>query len=310
VAKFLIVNADDLGISPSVNDAVMRAHWEGIVTSASLMVNMPYCHDAVEGVRRHHPSLGVGLHISLTSGRPVLPPEAVPRLVDEDGMFRLGVASLSARLRSSRRTAILREIDREMHAQCARADALGIQLDHLDSHQHVHMIPAVHGLAASLAADRGLPLRSAREPWGALRPRSRRLATWLVYGGLLKRDMLARNAGIIARRHRQAAHADHYFGILDSGRMSRAAWLAIAASLVDGVTEVNVHPAFIGRPDRLVCSRDDHRFFRSPHRAMELHALLDPGVRAALSSRQVTLTRFADVFDSATPRVRCPREAI
>src|SRR6187549_3013840 len=82
----LIVNADDFGRSRSINEAVVRAHREGILTTASLMVNEPACADAV-ALARQNPRLGVGLHLTLLCGHSALPPERIPGLVDEAGRF-------------------------------------------------------------------------------------------------------------------------------------------------------------------------------------------------------------------------------
>src|SRR4030043_336716 len=84
--KMLIVNADDFGMSEEISDGIITAHLEGIVTSTSLMVNMP---DAKRAVRlaQQTPSLDVGMHLNMTEGHPVLPPEKVPTLVNNTGEF-------------------------------------------------------------------------------------------------------------------------------------------------------------------------------------------------------------------------------
>ena len=85
-ARRLIVNADDFGRSPSINAAVIRAHRQGILTTASLMVNEPSCAEAV-ALAKENPKLGVGLHIALLHGRSALAPEKIPGLVNERGEF-------------------------------------------------------------------------------------------------------------------------------------------------------------------------------------------------------------------------------
>src|SRR5882724_5151255 len=82
----LIVNADDFGRSTSINQAVIRAHREGILTSASLMVNEPGLDEAVS-LARNHPGLGVGLHLSLLCGHSALPPAKIPGLVNARSEF-------------------------------------------------------------------------------------------------------------------------------------------------------------------------------------------------------------------------------
>src|SRR5215831_932010 len=82
----LIVNADDFGRSHSINEAVMQAHREGILTSASLMVNEPACAEAVT-LARENPKLGVGLHLTLVCGKSALPRERIPGLVNAHSEF-------------------------------------------------------------------------------------------------------------------------------------------------------------------------------------------------------------------------------
>src|SRR5476651_2669702 len=82
----LIVNADDFGLSKSVNEAVVRAHRDGILTTASLMVNEPGFDEAVK-LAKENPSLGVGLHLTLLCGKSALPPEKIPSLVNSRGEF-------------------------------------------------------------------------------------------------------------------------------------------------------------------------------------------------------------------------------
>src|SRR5258706_13042294 len=76
----LIVNADDFGRSRSINQAVIRAHKEGILTTASLMVNEPAFAEAVE-LAKANPTLGIGLHLTHLCGHSTLPPGQIPRLV-------------------------------------------------------------------------------------------------------------------------------------------------------------------------------------------------------------------------------------
>src|SRR6185369_5716805 len=125
----LIVNADDFGLSSSVNAAVIRAHRDGILTSASLMVNEPGFDEAVR-LAKENPRLGVGLHLTLLHGHSTLPPEKIPGLVNGNREFSndpVGVGmnyffrrSLRERLRA------------EIHAQFDRFRATGLPLDHVN----------------------------------------------------------------------------------------------------------------------------------------------------------------------------------
>lgn len=298
--KYLIVNADDLGISVSTNLAIGRAHGEGLATSASLMANMPAARHAVQRVVRPHPRLGIGVHLCLTSGRPVLSPGEVPLLVGPDGSFRHGFLGLLRLVCGGRRGEALAQIERELTAQAERVDALGVAIDHVDGHQHVQMIPAIFPLALGLARQRRAVLRLADEPLGLpgrRLARPARLARSLADGGLLKWLVLSRMARTIRSRV-PLSDTVNYFGVLEAGRMTLGALRAVARSLPEGVSEINVHP---GSPawldEALEASPADRRFHRRPERAAELEALLAPALRAELDAAGVRLVRFCDVLD-------------
>lgn len=135
--KMLIVNADDFGMSEEISDGIITAHLEGIVTSTSLMVNMP---DAERAVRlaQQTPSLDVGMHLNITEGNPILPPEKVPTLVNSTGEF-LSYKKLIPKIKKFRVSPF--EIEEESSAQISKMLDMGIRPTHLDSHHHVHIYP-------------------------------------------------------------------------------------------------------------------------------------------------------------------------
>lgn len=203
--KVLIVNADDLGRTAGINAGIFEAHRRGIVTSATLMVAHPA---AAEAARRlgEHPHLGVGLHVALTGGPPVLPPEAVPSLVDAGGRLPRRPDGLAS--------AEPAEIAAEIEAQLERFLRLtGRRPTHLDSHHHAHRLPAVCAAVAAVARREDLPVRNA-SPDTAERLRRAGLRTPDVF----LEDFYGEGA------------------TLDS-------LLALFASLEPGVTELMCHPA-------------------------------------------------------------------
>ncbi|MDP2659278.1 MAG: ChbG/HpnK family deacetylase, partial [Dehalococcoidia bacterium] len=150
--KVLIVNADDLGLSPGVNAGIVKAHRSGIVTSASLMANLPGAAPAV-ALARENPGLGIGLHLNLTAGRPLT---GCPTLLGARGSF-LPLSRLLLRLAVLPRAR--REARAEMGAQAERLWSLGVWPDHLDSHHHIHLCRPLRRCASSLAAELGVPMR-------------------------------------------------------------------------------------------------------------------------------------------------------
>ena len=152
-SRLLIVNADDLGRTPGINEGVFAAHTSGILTSATLMVNFPASRDAASKLA-DHPALGVGLHVALTGGRPTLEPDRVPSLVDAAGNLPRKPEDL--------RTPDPNEILAEVRAQLGLfRELVGKMPSHLDSHHHSHRRPEVCDALIATARENGLPVRNA-----------------------------------------------------------------------------------------------------------------------------------------------------
>ncbi len=153
-SKLLIVNADDFGRTPGINAGIFEAHARGVVTSATLMVGFPA---AVAAARElpAYPQLGVGLHVALAGGRPILPPASVPGLVDGEGRL--------ARYPDDLGEVDPAEVLAEVRAQLERFRELtGRQPTHLDSHHHSHRLPAVCEALVTVAGEAGgVPVRNA-----------------------------------------------------------------------------------------------------------------------------------------------------
>ena len=290
----LVVTADDLGICPETNAAVELAHRDGIVTSASVMTNMPAFPDAVAMLRRN-PELGGGIHLVLTSGRPVSPPDRIPLLVDRCGMFRHGFGSLCRLVLGRRRVAARDQIHREFTAQIDAALDAGLSIDHLDSHRHVHMIPGIWPVVVSLAADYGCAF---------VRIADERIS---------RRGMLQRN-GLKTLTLRVAARMNHrlpqqrlqgFAGLADSGAVTAPALYRLLPALPQGTTEIVTHPGLpLKSPSlsTLSCAPIDRAFLQSSGREAELAALVDPDVRRAVETERIELGSFRRFSGDAAVR--------
>lgn len=271
----LIVTADDFGADEAVNEAVERAHVDGILTAASLMVAAPAADDAVERARRL-PKLGIGLHIVLVEGRPALPPEQIPDLVDGDGRFRTDM--VRAGIDIFFRPAVRRQLAAEIEAQFAAFAATGLPLDHVNAHKHFHLHPTIAGLILEIGRRYGMrAVRAPVEPLAvidAIEPRGRTGTERIA--GLYARAARGRmrEAGLLA--------PDQVFGLAWSGAMIRERVCALLERLPPGLSEIYCHPA----------TRDDYPGHAPGYRYRdELDALLaarDDG------SKGITLGRFAD----------------
>jgi chitin disaccharide deacetylase len=289
----LIINADDLGLSPSTNMAVLQAHAAGRLTSASLMANMSAFDHAMDWVVAATPQLGVGVHLCLTSGRPVLAPAEVPLLVDGQGRFRHSPASLWWLL-CRRRADALAQIRREWTSQVQKVEDRGVTPDHVNSHEHVHMLPGLFPIAARLAGERGAAIRVADEPWGLGAWQPSRLLARIARGGLLKKLILSRLAHKV--RAGGLAGTSVYFGVLDGGLGTPVLLRQNLRSLPQGISELSVHLGLAGPkdiPDDV--NFRDAAFHRAARRAAELSSLLDDSVSSELLARGIALVRFRDV---------------
>jgi len=261
----LILNADDLGLSPQVNAAIEQAHRFGALTAASLMVGEAAAAEGV-AVARRNPALAVGLHLTLTDGTPCLPPERIPALVGPDGRFRDDMAGLGLVLAVS--AAARAQLRAEVAAQIAAFRATGLACDHLNAHKHYHLHPVIAAVAFAAAAAAGIrcvripaepaALVRAVEPGAPAQPRA--MAPLLAW---LRR---------LAARHGLRA-PDRVVGLAWSGHFTAARLAALLPLLpARGVTEVYLHPATAGGFAGGAAGYDY---------AGELAALLDPRVRAA-----------------------------
>ncbi|SFQ02639.1 chitin disaccharide deacetylase [Salibacterium halotolerans] len=148
--KNVIINADDFGYSKGVNYGIMEAYTSGVLTSTTLMTNMPEASHACN-LAAANPELGVGIHLTLTCGPPLV--SGHQTIVDEQGQFHaLSYYSGSYNIDEE-------EVYQEWKTQIERAVQFGITPTHLDSHHHIHSYPGLTEIYASLAASFHLPVR-------------------------------------------------------------------------------------------------------------------------------------------------------
>lgn len=278
--KRLVVTADDFGLSHEVNEAVEMAHRTGILTAASLMVGTPGFEDAVARARTL-PGLHVGLHLALVDAPPVLPPPALPDLVDPaTGRFRLDMAASGAAIffRPSARRQLAAEVD----AQFAAFARTGLPLDHVNAHRHFHLHPTIASTLLEVGRSYGMrAVRVPREP--AFLVRRLDLAAPLGIPALTMPFAM-----LLAHRCRRAGLRvpDRVFGLAWSGAMTADRLEAVLDQLPDGLTEVYTHPAIAGG---FVGAAPGYLY------AEELAALTAPRVRAALARSTARTGGFSDL---------------
>ena len=277
--KKLIINADDLGLTPGVNRGILRAFQDGIVTSASLLVTGSAFVEAV-ALARQNPELDVGLHLTLVEERAVLGHEALPTLVDKNG--RLPRTSGEFLRHAFLGRISWKEVEREITAQIARFQETGLRLSHLDSHQHLHVFPPVFQIVRRLT--RGMDNVWVRNPAGPWRKSPRvRMGRWMQRLGLNVTCLSARSL----HGPRLPQMPDGMYGFEVSGCLTRSALEQIFRKIPDGLYELICHP---GEDDAGTRTRYSHWGYRW---AEELEALTAPETRVVLKEQGIVLTSFA-----------------
>ena len=274
-----IFNADDFGISPGVNQAIVKAHKEGVLNSTSIMINLKYAPQAVE-LAGQMPDLNIGLHANLTNEMPVLSRHRIPLLVDERGKFAHGFVDL-ALLSVLHPRELKRQVKIEVKAQIEKALAAGIKLTHLDSHRHIHMIPGIFKAFLELQQEYKIPrLRFVNEnPW--LTIKSTKGYEWLKDGGLVKNLVLV-SCAMLNKLLWKYKSDTYFYSIINTCKISRDKLKDIKIPAGYQAVEVGIHP---GMPsvDREYLADVFDRNILKDWRQKELETLLDKTVEQEFS---------------------------
>ena len=146
----LIINADDLGFTKGVNEAIKKAHLEGFLSHASLMANEAYFEDAIENVIKKCPDLKIGVHVNLTCGKALYK----DNMLAKNGGFKNGFVNLLFRFKSNK---VLTHIEKEIEYQILAIQNKGITISHIDGHEHIHIIPSINKIVRKLAEKYHIP---------------------------------------------------------------------------------------------------------------------------------------------------------
>lgn len=270
--KKLIVTADDFGISKEVNEAVETAHKNGILTTTSLMVAEPFADDAVNRAKLL-PKLGVGLHLALSRAHPASNPENIPDLVAKDGLFRANLVVSGFRFFFLPH--VREQLETEIRAQFEAFQQTGLRLDHVNTHNHLHLHPTVLSLILKIGKSYGM--KSVRFPYDA------HSASW---GALFLKPWLAL---MKARLNRHGVrHNDVLLGLDETGHLDSKTLISRVESLSDGIAELMCHPA-TGKWEAMDPMARDFRH------DLELAALVDPASIKAICDNGVQLIAYKDI---------------
>jgi hopanoid biosynthesis associated protein HpnK len=282
--RFLIICADDFGLSPAINEAVRRGSSGGALTAASLMVGAPWAHEAVQ-IAQQLPQLRVGLHVVLADGHSVLSRQQIPDLVDDAGYFRNGMLTDSVRFYSHPR--VREQLAAEIRAQFDAFARSGLPLDHVNAHKHFQLHPGVLTMITSIGRDYGaFAVRVPEEPlwfarWAGGMSSLAGSVCLLPWLGLMRKRL--RSRGLLCN--------DQVFGIACTGRLDEQVMLAILDRLPPGTTEIYLHPA-AGVEQPITPSMAHYRHMD------ELAALMSPRVAAAIAATGAAAGGYSDLKQS------------
>lgn len=252
----LIINADDFGFTRDVNAGIVHAHRSGVLTSTTLMANGEAFEDAVR-LAKETPTLDIGAHLVLVQGHSLLDGQPLP----ETPLQLLGVLSKRGL-----------NVYAELKAQIEKIRNNGLQISHLDSHKHTHLVPAVFRTVVKLAGEFGI--RWVRLP----------LDSTVRLGKL--------SCAVGNRYYRRFADGknvrmtDQFLGFRLTGLLTEETFAEALNKLEDGTTEFMCHPGYLGGELRQARTR------LKESRLLELEALTSPRIRQLISEQAIELGPF------------------
>lgn len=286
--KQLILNADDFGLTRGVNEGIIRAHREGILTSATLMACGAAFDHAVE-LAKLNPRLGIGCHLVLVGGKAVAPLEGISSLASKDGRLPDSLASFVARLS----TGMIRpkEIERELRAQILKTRAAGIDPTHLDTHKHTHAHPVVMGALSRVARELGIPrvrkpMENLRDSWESSRGERSAMLPELFAATAAR--MVTPIFESTSRRY-DLRSPDHFLGLARTGRLRPEALRRMIGTVQEGSTEIMLHPGISDSELQTIETR------LSWQRNSEMDALIDPAVKSAIEEHGIRLITYGEL---------------
>ncbi len=271
--KRIIINSDDYGRTPDISRGIRTAHLHGVVTSTTCMMNIPTTAHDVAVAMQETPKLGLGVHLVLTMGKPILPHEAVPSIVDTNGNhfkydpFIANIPKLN-----------MNEVKAEWRAQIeAFIKASGRKPDHLDSHHHSSFFtPELFRGMLELAKEYDCPIRN---------PIAH--GNYPTAGMPAVADPMKDHAPQLMQEFNAPSTDTIFVNFYDEGA-THAELLDILSKVEDGTSELMCHPGYV---DDAFAKESVYNF----QRERELKILTDPTIKQAIEANGIELITFADL---------------
>jgi len=304
--RYLIINADDFGLTDGVTEGIVQSWRDGVTTSTSALINIEGAPQRIAMMHAKYPRLPIGLHLNITGGHPVLPPKRVPTLVDANGQFYSNNAIIEHLPSIS-----FDELRAELHAQAELFLASVGRFDHIDYHHHMlALYTPFYPVVRELAKEYGVPVRQPvpESVYSQIKLRTgggaavaiRQMIHFVLRHPVSARQLMPHmtpsafkeQAALLDRENVPTPNwfIDAYFG-----NASVDNFILMLRQLPPGVSEVMVHP---GKMDNeLAASGGGY----AEQRQVELEVLLDPRIKEALRAYNVRLVDFSFVRRDGAP---------
>ncbi len=264
--KKLIVNADDFGYSEEINKGIIESHLNGIVTSTSIIVNMPGFKSAVK-LAKKHPSLDVGIHLNLTEGKPLL---NSPLVVN--GKFSGSYSNFVLNKYPEE------EIEAELEAQITRLEESGIKISHIDGHQHIHVFPNVFKIILNLAKKHDIGYVRVPDEKIII---NKTFLTSILDGQLIKNLVLSilsiNKKKLLIKNGLKTT--DNFYGILSANQLTFTKLASVIKKVENGTSELICHPGNENYDDYL-------------NRIREKNILTHENIKQLIKNKKIKLTNF------------------
>lgn len=262
----IIVNADDLGMTPGTNKAIFEGFDHGIVTHSSIMSNCDYFTEAVDGLKTRK-DLNIGIHLNLTYGKAL---NSNPLYNDNNGVFNLGYMAIF--VKSIFQKDFIKEVKKEFELQILCVLNSGITIMHIDSHRHIHLIPKIYNIVVDLSVKYNIKrIRLINEDFLDSLSISRKY-NFILNGGLIKFILLKIFSKINSKKAN--LHDDfRFYSILFTGVIHKDIFERLKSSVYN--YEVMIHPSITDLDNQILFYDENEKAYRlSKDREIELSAIL------------------------------------
>lgn len=275
--KCLIVSADDFGFHNALNEGIVKAFVNGIVTCINIMPSGDSFENALELIKKNCIT-EIGAHLSLTQTRPLSEYSKVSTLITSAGKFNENYKKFFSKFISGKID--ITQVYFELRKQMEILNTTGLRITNLNSHENIHMIPSILNLFVRLAKE--FKVKAIRFPH---RDKSFHYDINMIYKKLVLSFFERRMRKILIAS--DVVSPDHFFGFFDSGKMNENSILQMIESLGEGTTELICHPGML---DQQLTRR--YRFYKNCE--SELQALISPHIKKLLADKEIKLVSYSN----------------